>query len=154
MFGRRHRTTGTAMHTRPYEAVYILPGALTAEEIDPIVANFKEVVEKNGGTVTEAGLWQKRRLAYPIDDHRDGNYILMNFTAPSEAPAELSRLLDISDSVIRHRIFKIDPRTEGLRRAPSEEEMLAAEAAEAERAEPSMLDMAPSAGPEPLGDDE
>ncbi len=138
------------MHTRPYEAVYILPGSHTTEEVDAVIAKFKDVVEKNGGAVSSAELWQKRRLAYEIEDHRDGNYVIMKFTAPAEVPHELSRLLDIADEVIRHRIFKIDPRTEGKRRAPSLEEMEAAEAeaAAAEASgEASMLDMAPSAGP-------
>jgi small subunit ribosomal protein S6 len=138
------------MHARPYEAVYILPGSHSTEDINAAIAKFKDIVERNGGAVDSAELWQKRRLAYEIGDHRDGNYVIMKFSAPAEVPHELSRLLDIADEVIRHRIFKIDPRTEGMRRAPSLEEM---EAAEAEAAaalgsgEPSMLDMAPSAGP-------
>ncbi|MCB0825809.1 MAG: 30S ribosomal protein S6 [Armatimonadetes bacterium] len=96
------------MKDRSYEALYIVPTALTEDEVSKIAEQYKEVVEKNGGTVTKAGLWEKRKLAYEIGNHRDGNYILMEFSAPSAAPAELSRLMGINDTIIRHRIFALE----------------------------------------------
>ncbi|MCW5940182.1 MAG: 30S ribosomal protein S6 [Fimbriimonadaceae bacterium] len=93
------------MNTRKYEALYIVPAAMTDEEVSKVAENFKSVVEKNGGTVESAGKWDKRKLAYEIDGHREGNYILMHFDAPASVPAELSRLMRINDTVIRHRIF-------------------------------------------------
>ncbi len=109
------------MNTSKYEAVYILPGAYTDEEIQKVVDHFKEVVEKNGGTVESAEKWTKRRLAYEIDGHRDGNYCLMVFEAPAEVPAELRRLMDISDDIVRRRIYKLDPRVEKKAEAAEEE---------------------------------
>jgi small subunit ribosomal protein S6 len=90
---------------KKYEALYIVPGNLNDEEVQKIADQFKEIVEKNGGTVDSAAKWEKRKLAYPIKHHRDGNYILMHFDAPAPAPAELSRLMRINDSIIRHRIY-------------------------------------------------
>lgn len=86
--------------------MYIVAGKHTDDEVKKIAEQFKDVVEKNGGKVDSAEKWQKRKLAYEIEDHRDGNYILMLFEGPSEVPAELSRLMNINDEVIRHRIFK------------------------------------------------
>lgn len=94
-----------AYFMKKYEAIYIVPAALSDDEVQKVADNFKSVVEKNGGTVESAGKWEKRKLAYEIDDHKDGNYILMMFEAPSTVPAELSRLLGINDAVIRHRIY-------------------------------------------------
>jgi len=88
-----------------YEALYIVAASLTDDEVQKIADNFKGVVEKNGGVVESAGKWDKRKLAYEIKDHKEGNYILMNFDAPTTVPAELSRLLGINDAVIRHRIY-------------------------------------------------
>jgi small subunit ribosomal protein S6 len=93
------------MNTRKYEALYIVPATMTDEEVDKVAENFKNIVERNGGTVESAGKWDKRKLAYEIDGHREGNYILMHFEAPAGVPAELNRLMRINDLVIRHRIF-------------------------------------------------
>lgn len=107
------------MNTSKYEAVYILPGTYNDDEVQKVVDHFKEVVEKNGGTVESAAKWTKRRLAYEINGHRDGNYCLMVFEAESQVPAELRRLLDISDDVIRRRIYKLDQRIQ--KKAEAEE---------------------------------
>ena len=97
------------MHTRKYEALYIVAGTLTAEEVKPIADKFKMIVERNGGTVDKAELWEKRKLAYEIAKSRDGNYIIMHFDAPTEVPKELNRLMLIDDQVIRHTIVLLDP---------------------------------------------
>ncbi|HLO98177.1 MAG TPA: 30S ribosomal protein S6 [Fimbriimonas sp.] len=94
------------MATTKYEALYILRGELKDSEIQKITDKFKKVVEDKGGTVTEAGKWEKRKLAYEIKGVKEGNYILMNFEAEGDVPAELSRLLRISDDIIRHQIVK------------------------------------------------
>lgn len=95
------------MDTRQYEAFYIVPSALSDAEVQTVADHFKEVVEKNGGTVESAEKWEKRKLAYEINGHREGNYVLMKFDAPAACPNELNRLMRINDSVIRHRIDKI-----------------------------------------------
>lgn len=94
------------MATTKYEALYILRGELKDSEIQKITDKFKKVVEDKGGTVSEAGKWEKRKLAYEIKGVKEGNYILMNFEAEGDVPAELSRLLRISDDIIRHQIVK------------------------------------------------
>lgn len=93
------------MNQRSYEAIYIVPASLEDEDVQKIADRYKEVVERNGGTVESAAKWEKRKLAYPIKTHTEGNYILMNFTAPANVPQELDRLLRISDDVIRHRLY-------------------------------------------------
>ena len=82
------------MDNRKYEAFYILDPSLT----DP-------AVQKIAGQVASAAKWDKRKLAYPIAGHTEGNYVLMDFECGSQVPKELSRLMRISDDVIRHRIY-------------------------------------------------
>jgi small subunit ribosomal protein S6 len=96
---------------KKYEVLYIVPASLTEAEVQKIADHFNGVVEKNGGTVDSAGLWEKRKLAYEIEGHRDGNYVLMLFSAPAQAPAELNRLMRISDDVVRHRIYALEEAT-------------------------------------------
>ena len=90
--------------TANYEAMYILDPALSEEAIAALVAKFKAVVEANG-TVSEIDEWGKRRLAYPINDLNEGHYVLMTFTAAPELPAELDRVLKITEGVMRSMII-------------------------------------------------
>lgn len=93
---------------KKYEAFYIVSASLSDDDVQKIADRFKKVVEDKGGSVASAGKWDKRRLAYEIDGHKEGNYVLMHFEAGADVPAELNRLLRISDDVIRHRIFSQD----------------------------------------------
>lgn len=97
-----------SVRTRKYEAFYIVAPELSDADVQTIADRFKGVVETQGGTVESAGKWDKRKLAYEIDGKKEGNYVLMNFEAAAKVPAELDRLMRISDDIIRHRIFKIE----------------------------------------------
>ena len=96
------------MNSRKYEAFYIVKADLADPDVQKIADRFKGIVEEKGGTVESAAKWDKRKLAYEIDGHKEGNYVLMNFEADAQIPQELNRLMRISDDVIRHRIFKIE----------------------------------------------
>ena len=96
------------MSDRKYEAFYIVKPELSDPDVQKIADKFKGIVEDKGGTVEKAGKWDKRKLAYEINGFKEGNYVLMNFEAGAQVPAELNRLMRISDDVIRHRIFKIE----------------------------------------------
>lgn len=96
------------MNKNSYEAMYIVKPTLDDADVQRIADRFKAVVEEQGGNVSEAGLWDRRRLTYPIQGYRDGAYVLMKFEAPPSVPQELSRLLRIHDDVIRHRVFRMD----------------------------------------------
>lgn len=94
------------MANRSYEALYIVRPELKDTEIQKIADRYKKVVEDHGGEVSKAEKWEKRKLAYEVGGLKEGNYIIMNFTAPGDVPAELNRLLRISDDIIRHQIVK------------------------------------------------
>jgi small subunit ribosomal protein S6 len=96
------------MPTRKYEAFYIVKPDFNDAEVQKIADKFKGIVEDHGGTVESAAKWDKRKLAYEIDGFKEGNYVLMHFEADAKVPAELNRLMRISDDVIRHRIYKND----------------------------------------------
>ena len=97
------------MATKKYEALYIVRPDLSDADVQKIADRYKGVVETNGGTVESAAKWDKRKLAYEINGLKEGNYIMMLFEAGPKVPAELSRLLGISDDVVRHRIYIREP---------------------------------------------
>lgn len=90
-----------------YELMYIIDAALSEEDIAAIVEKFKALVEANG-SVTETELMGRRRLAYPINDKPDGYYVLMKFTSTPDFPAELKRVLGITEGVMRSLVTVIE----------------------------------------------
>ena len=89
-----------AKTTEKYEVLYVLNPNLTEEETQAIVEKFKTLIEQNG-TVDEMEEWGKRKLAYEINYLTEGYYVLVKFTSGPELPAELDRILGITDGVIR-----------------------------------------------------
>ena len=86
--------------TGKYEVLYILNPALGEEGIAALVEKFKAMVEAEG-TLSNIDDWGKRRLAYPINDLNEGHYVLMNFESKPEFPAELERVMKITEGVLR-----------------------------------------------------
>ena len=83
-----------------YEVLYVLNPNLTEEETQGVVEKFKTLIEQNG-TIDEMDEWGKRKLAYEINYLTEGYYVLVKFTSGPEFPAELDRILGITDGVIR-----------------------------------------------------
>jgi len=92
---------------RKYEAVFILVPNLEEENRNQLLDRLKGIVEGNG-TITNVDEWGNRKLAYEINDFKEGYYVIMNFETTPEAVDELDRVSRISDSVIRHMIIKED----------------------------------------------
>ena len=86
--------------TGKYEVLYILNPALGEEGIAALVEKFQAMVEAEG-TLTNVDEWGKRRLAYPINDLPEGYYVLMNFESNPAFPAELERVMKITEGVMR-----------------------------------------------------
>ena len=86
--------------TGKYEVLYILETAQGEEGIAALVEKFKAMVEAEG-TLANIDEWGKRRLAYPINDLNEGYYVLMNFESKPEFPAELERVMKITEGVLR-----------------------------------------------------
>ena len=91
--------------TEKYEVLYILNPNLSEEDTQAVVEKFKTLIEQNG-TVDEMEEWGKRKLAYEINHISEGYYVLVKFTSGPEFPAELDRILGITDGVIRSLITK------------------------------------------------
>ena len=86
-----------------YELMYIIDLDKGEEGIAALVARFKELIEANG-TINELDEWGKRRMAYMINDKPEGYYVLVKFTSAPDFPAELDRVLKITDGIMRSLI--------------------------------------------------
>jgi small subunit ribosomal protein S6 len=89
-----------AKTTANYEVMYIIDTAKSEDEIKAVVEKFKALIEANG-TIASMEEMGKRRLAYPINDKPDGYYVLVKFTSGPDFPAELQRVLGITDGIMR-----------------------------------------------------
>ena len=92
-----------AKSTEKYECMYIINPNLSEEETAAVVEKFKTLIEANG-TLDELEEMGKRKLAYEINYLSEGYYVLAKFTSNPDFPAELDRVLGITDSVIRSLI--------------------------------------------------
>ena len=88
-----------------YETIFVVDLQLGDEGVAAVIEKFKALIAENG-TISEVNEWGKRRLAYLIDKEAEGYYVLVNFTASTEFPAELDRVLGITDGVLCSMIIK------------------------------------------------
>ena len=86
--------------TAKYEVLYIIDATIGEEATAALVEKFKAMVEAEG-TLTNIDEWGKRRLAYAINDMAEGYYVLMNMETKPEFPAELERVMKITEGVMR-----------------------------------------------------
>ena len=84
-----------------YECLYVIVPELNEEETKSVIEKFNGVITANGGMIENVDEWGKRRLAYPVNDLVEGYYVLMNIECKPEFPAELERVMKITDGVLR-----------------------------------------------------
>ncbi len=92
-----------------YELLYIIPAKYTEPEIEALMEKVKGVVSAASGKVFEMYNLGKRKLAYPINHVRHGNYILVYFEAEPAHIAKLNDILRLSTDFLRHIIVTKDP---------------------------------------------
>jgi small subunit ribosomal protein S6 len=91
---------------RKYEIMYIIRPNIEEDAKKALVERFNKILTDNGAELTEAKEWGKRRLAYEINDFRDGYYMLLKVNAEAAATQEFDRLAKISEDIIRHMVTK------------------------------------------------
>jgi small subunit ribosomal protein S6 len=89
-----------------YETMYIVDSTGTEEATAALVNKFKALIEENG-TIESFNEWGKRKLAYPINDMTEGYYVLVNYTADPSFVAELERIFNITEGVMRSMTIRV-----------------------------------------------
>jgi len=85
-----------------YEILLMLDAELPDERQNEIVTRAREAIERDGGRFDAHEPWGRRRLAYEIGHKGEGAYHLLTFAAEPATLAEISRVLKITDGVMRH----------------------------------------------------
>lgn len=87
-----------------YEAMVVLSVKTNDEEqIKALITKFSDLIKSNG-TLEGIDEWGKRKLAYDINYENEGYYVLYNFESKPDFPAELERVISITDGVLRSMV--------------------------------------------------
>ena len=103
---------------RRYELMLVLRPDVPDDRSQAVIDRITRQIATGGGQIVKVAPWGRRRLAYPIDRHREGSYHIVLFEAPSEAVADLERGLLITEELLRHLITRVErpvraPRRDG-----------------------------------------
>ena len=91
------------MALKKYELVLVLSLSKGEEAVEALKAKFIDMIGKHG-TLGEVEEWGKRKLAYPINYETEGFYVVAQFECEESFPAELDRVINITDGVLRSLI--------------------------------------------------
>ena len=100
--------------TRQYEVVYVVSPEITEEGVTELHERIAEIVDQLGGSIDKTDNWGRRRLAYEINRHREGTYVIELITGPGTLVTELDRRLRVMEQLLRHLVVRVD---EDLRKA-------------------------------------
>lgn len=87
-----------------YEVLYLITPELDEETNRSVIEKFAGIITGNGGEIVKQDEWGKRRLAYAIDYKTEGYYVLVNFNAAPEFPAELERNFRNDERILRYMV--------------------------------------------------
>jgi small subunit ribosomal protein S6 len=91
-----------------YEVTYILRASLEESEVEERANAIGDILKQQGGEVGSIERLGKKRLAYEINDVREGNYVVMQFKSEPAASKELERQLKLHDDVLRALVVRLD----------------------------------------------
>jgi small subunit ribosomal protein S6 len=106
---------------RRYELMLVLRPDIPDERSQAIIDRTTRQIAATGGQIVKVAPWGRRRLAYPIDRHREGSYHIVIFEAPAESIAELERSLLITEELLRHLVTRVERPVKSARREGAEE---------------------------------
>jgi small subunit ribosomal protein S6 len=93
---------------RKYEFMFIVHPEVDGDDFAAVVERVTNLIERNGGEVEEVHEWGLRRLAYPIQNQWEGQYVLMHIDLEPQGVTGLERDLVLLEDVIRHMIVRVD----------------------------------------------
>ena len=93
---------------RKYEIMYIIRPTVEDDAKKALIERFTEALTSNGAEIIESKEWGKRRLAYEIDDLREGFYQIVRVSSGTPAIDEFTRLANINEDILRHMAVRIE----------------------------------------------
>ncbi|RDW15236.1 30S ribosomal protein S6 [Oceanobacillus arenosus] len=93
---------------RKYEIMYIIRPDIEEDAKTALIERFNGILTDNGAEIEKVDEKGKKRLAYEINDYRDGYYVIINFGGDEKSVNEFDRLAKFSEDIIRHIAIRVD----------------------------------------------
>jgi small subunit ribosomal protein S6 len=90
---------------KEYECCALFKPDLEQEQLDAEVAAVKDLLEERGGKVARVDRWNKRFLAYPIQDHREGFYVIYRWFSTKHLLPDLNYHLKYNNNCLRYLVL-------------------------------------------------
>ena len=90
-----------------YDGFFLLNPDAYSRNPDEVSGQLSKIVESLGGVVSVSRLWDERKLAYTVDNHRRGAYWMLYFRLSTDKMAELHRQIRLNSNVLRYMIQKL-----------------------------------------------
>jgi small subunit ribosomal protein S6 len=119
--------------------MFLLDSAKVAASWDESVRHVHDILTKHRAEIVASRQWDERRLAYPVDGHKKGTYLLTYFKTEGSALTEIVADCQLSDVVLRELILKVHPKlidhliNQAMTSTPNSEEERAREEEQEER---------------------
>ena len=91
---------------RDYELTFIIQPNIDEEGVTGVVEKVSQFVQATDGSVTSVDVWGRKTLAYPINNQKEGIYVLLKANMPPASLGELERNLKLSEEIIRYLLVK------------------------------------------------
>ena len=93
---------------RPYELMYLVQPTTDEERLSAVGERLKQAITTLGGKVDKALPPVRRRLAYEVSRHRDGQYGVIEFSLPPSQAREFERTIKLTEDILRHLVIRRD----------------------------------------------
>lgn len=91
-----------------YESTFICSPELPAEKVEELTGKVSKIIETSNGTIKTVQQLGKKRLAYPINKFREGNYVYMELSGNGEMVSAMENFFKLQDGVIRFLTIKVE----------------------------------------------
>jgi len=111
-----------------YEGMFLLDSARAATSWEEAEGHVHEILTRHGSEIVASRQWDERRLAYPVDGHKKGTYLLTYFRTEGAQIREIVSACHLSDLIVRELVLKVHPKlvehlvAQAMSFTPSEEE--------------------------------
>ena len=91
-----------------YELAVVVSAKIEDDERAATIEKVKEIITKNGGTITNVDEWGKKRLAYEVQKMREAFYYFIQFEGEATVPAEIESRIRLMENVVRYLVVRQD----------------------------------------------
>ena len=91
-----------------YETLYIVGSDVEDDRLSQIQDEVNQQVNQWSGNVINSYVWGKRKLAYPIENHNYGTYLLLQYETEKSFVDEFNNWLKLNRSILRHIVVRLD----------------------------------------------